>query len=56
MKHISDQTLANIEYLNLGYTDVNDEFMNYFPRMVKLTNLDIDQTVITGSAFAQACR
>jgi hypothetical protein len=44
MKYFSEQTLANIEYLNLGVTDIDDSFMDYFPRMLKLAYLDLDQT------------
>ena len=46
-----------MEYLNLGVTDVDNDFMKfYFPKMLKLQYLDLDQTEITGDAFIEGCQ
>lgn len=47
-RYFDDQSLSNIEYLDLGLTNVNEEFSKYIPKMNKLLYLNIDELQITG--------
>ena len=39
----------------MGLTEVDNGVMSYFPRMLKLKYLDLDQAEVTGTAFAEGC-